>query len=149
MRIKDEQIDLSWLPNFTCRKAEILAEKMLERNVKPEQDRFRVIYCLIENGLAKEPHIIQLVLRVGGGELLLYKSLINALEQLPSEQRPIRYRYRPLGPFQTPQVTMAIVIGLYVRAGMEATPSTKEKSNAQLVERVARIANEVRRLSHT
>jgi len=53
------------------------------------------------------------------------------------------------GPFQTPLVTMAIVMGLRVRVGMEDNVFYRRgelaKSNAQLVERVVRIANEVGR----
>jgi 3-keto-5-aminohexanoate cleavage enzyme len=151
LRKQDELVDNTWPPNFTWREAEVLAKRMMEKNVKPEfevyqQGHFHVVYHLIENGLAKEPHLIQLVLGVPGGELPHYKNLINMLEHLPPKSIPFVIG---IGPFQTPLVTMAIVMGLRVRVGMEDNVFYRRgelaKSNAQLVERVVRIANEVGR----
>ncbi|MEM0240397.1 MAG: 3-keto-5-aminohexanoate cleavage protein [Candidatus Nezhaarchaeales archaeon] len=151
VRMQDVQVDLTWPPNFTWKEAEILAKRMLEKNIKPEfevyqQGHFHVIYHLIENNLAKEPYIIQLVLGVPGGELPHYKNLINMMEHLPPNSFPFVIG---IGPFQTYLTTMAIVMGLHVRVGLEDNVFYRRgelaKSNAQLVERVVRIANEVGR----
>lgn len=151
IRMQDELIDGTWPPNFTWKEAEILAKRMLEKNIKPEfevyqQGHFHVIYHLIESGLVKEPYLIQLVLGVPGGELPHFKSLLNMVEHLSPNSIPFVVG---IGPFQTYLATMAIIMGLHVRVGLEDNVYYRRgelaKSNAQLVERVVRIANEIGR----
>jgi len=151
VRLRDEEVDLSWPPNFTWKEAEVLAKKMLEKNVKPEfeiyqQGHFHVLYYLIENNLVKEPYMVQLVMGVPGGELPHYKNLINMLEHVPPNSVVF---VAGIGPFQTYLATLAIIMGLHVRVGLEDNIYYRRGelaiSNAQFVERIVRIANELGR----
>lgn len=151
IRMQDELVDGTWPPNFTWREAEVLAKRMLEKNIKPEfeayqQGHFQVVYHLIENKLVKEPYLVQLVLGVPGGELPHFKCLLNMVEHLPPNSIPFVIG---IGLFQTYLATMAIVMGLHVRVGLEDNIFYRRgelaKSNAQLVERIVRIANEIGR----
>jgi 3-keto-5-aminohexanoate cleavage enzyme len=151
VRLRDEEVDLSWPPNFTWKEAEVLAKKMLEKNVKPEfeiyqQGHFHVLYYLIENNLVKEPYMVQLVMGVPGGELPHYKNLINMLEHVPPNSVVF---VAGIGPFQTYLATLAIIMGLHVRVGLEDNIYYRRGelaiNNAQFVERIVRIANELGR----
>jgi 3-keto-5-aminohexanoate cleavage enzyme len=151
VRLRDEEVDLSWPPNFTWKEAEVLAKKMLEKNVKPEfeiyqQGHFHVLYYLIANNLVKEPYMVQLVMGVPGGELPHYKNLINMLEHVPPNSVVF---VAGIGPFQTYLATLAIIMGLHVRVGLEDNIYYRRGelaiSNAQFVERIVRIANELGR----
>jgi 3-keto-5-aminohexanoate cleavage enzyme len=151
VRMRDEEVDLTWPPNFTWKEAEVLAKKMLEKNVKPEfeiyqQGHFHVLYYLIENNLVKEPYMVQLVMGVPGGELPHYKNLINMLEHVPPNSVVF---VAGIGPFQTHLATLAIIMGLHVRVGLEDNIYYRRGelaiSNAQFVERIVRIANELGR----
>jgi 3-keto-5-aminohexanoate cleavage enzyme len=101
---------------------------------------------LISKGLVKPPYLIGLVMGFGGGAYATPKEVIHLLECSP---KPSVYSVLGVGLYQTPMVAMGITLGINVRTGMEDNVLYKKgelcKSNAQLVERVARIAKEMGR----
>src|SRR5512136_1534777 len=126
----------------------MLAEETLKKGVKPELEVFEVgmVYTcnrFLEQGLLKPPLHFQFVLGVLGGMPATAKSLLHLSEILPQGST---WSVIGIGPDQLPMAMIALAMGGHVRVGLEDniyySKSVLAKNNAQLVERVVRIANE-------
>jgi len=127
---------------------ETLAKETLEKGIKPELEVFEVgmVYtCLrfLERGLLKPPLHFQFVLGVLGGMPATAKSLLHLSEIIPQDST---WSVIGIGPGQLPMAMIAMVMGGHVRVGLEDntyySKGVLAKNNAQLVERVVRIAKE-------
>jgi 3-keto-5-aminohexanoate cleavage enzyme len=127
---------------------EALAKETLEKGIKPELEVFEIgmVYTcirLLERNLLKPPLHFQFVLGVPGGMPATAKSLIHLSEIVPEGST---WSVIGIGQGQLPMAMMAMAMGGHVRVGLEDniyySKGALAKSNAQLVERVARIAKE-------
>ncbi len=125
-----------------------LAKETLAKGIKPELEVFEVgmVYtCLryLEEGLLKPPLHFQFVLGIRGGMPATPKSLLYLTEIPPSTST---WSVIGAGSGQLPMAVMGMVMGGHVRVGLEDniyySKGVLAKSNAQLVERVVRIARE-------
>ena len=130
---------------------EIWAQTMLENDIKPEmecysQGMFRDVRNLIKKELVKPPFYCNFVLG------MVYQGAIEA----NPETLQSMYSFLPENTYfnvtatsraQLPVTTMGMIMGGAVRIGLEDniyySKGVLAKSNAQLVERTVRIANEL------
>ncbi|MEM1556964.1 MAG: 3-keto-5-aminohexanoate cleavage protein [Candidatus Bathyarchaeia archaeon] len=150
-RPEDVLVDSIWPPTFSWRETELFAQKMLEKNIKPEmevyhQGQFQLVYNLIEKNLVRPPYLIQFVMGPPSSVLPTPQNLISMLYHAPLNSI---ISVAAIGPFQTLLATIAIAMGLHVRVGLEDNIYYRRgelaKSNAQLVERIVRISKELDR----
>ncbi|MEM3628053.1 MAG: 3-keto-5-aminohexanoate cleavage protein [Candidatus Bathyarchaeia archaeon] len=150
-RPEDMVSDSIWPPTFSWGETELFARRMLEKGIKPElevyhQGQFQLVYNLIEKNLIHPPYIIQFVMGPPSAVLPTAHNLISMLYHVPPNSI---VSVIGIGPFQLPLTTIAIAMGLHVRVGLEDNIYYRKgelaKSNAQLVERTARIAKELNR----
>ena len=150
-RSEDVLMDSVWPPTFSWRETELFAQRMLEKNIKPElevyhQGQFQLVYNLMEKSLLKKPYWIQLVLGAPSAALPTPANIISMLSHVPPDSM---VSVAAIGPFQLPLTTIAIAMGLNIRVGLEDNiyyrRGEQAKSNAQLVERAVRIAKELNR----
>jgi 3-keto-5-aminohexanoate cleavage enzyme len=127
---------------------DVLAKETLSRGIKPELEVFEVgmVYtCLryLEKGLLKPPLHFQFVLGTPNGMPATVKSLLHLCEIIPKDST---WSVIGIGPGQFPMAMMAIIMGGHARVGLEDSiyysKGVLAKSNAQLVERVVRMAEE-------
>lgn len=118
--------------------------------IKPELELFDIgdikyINQFIKEGLLEGPHWIQMLFG-GNGTMPTPQSLINAASLLPKDSI---FSVIGIGGYQTAILTIAIIMGYHVRVGLEDNvfyaPGQLAESNAQLVERIVRIAKELGR----
>ncbi|MCU0845646.1 MAG: 3-keto-5-aminohexanoate cleavage protein [Spirochaetes bacterium] len=132
---------------------EAFAKAMLERGIKPEMEvynpsMFGEIENLIKQDLLAAPYYINFVMGVGGmgGFAGTMKNLAFMIDQLPTGAI---FNVSGIGRAQLPMNTMAIMSGGHARTGLEDCVNYRRgepaKSNAQLVERVVRLARELGR----
>ena len=130
---------------------EKFAKKMLEMGVKPEIEVFERGMIenakkLIKKGLVKAPLHFDLVLGVPGACPGTPEDLMFMVSQLPEN---CTWTVAGIGRSELPLAVMAIVLGGHVRVGFEDNVYYRKgelaKSNAQLVERIVRIAKEMGR----
>jgi 3-keto-5-aminohexanoate cleavage enzyme len=126
----------------------MLARETLTRGIKPELEVFEVGMVetcnrFLGKGLLTPPLHFQFVLGVLGGMPATAKSLLHLSEVLPQGST---WSVIGIGPGQLPMAIMALVMGGHVRVGLEDniyyTKGVLARNNAQLVERVVRIAKE-------
>jgi 3-keto-5-aminohexanoate cleavage enzyme len=127
---------------------EMLAIETLAKGIKPELEVFEagmVETCnrYLEKGLLKPPLHFQFVLGVIGGMPATAKSLLHLSEILPQGST---WSVIGIGPGQLPMAVIAMAMGGHVRVGLEDniyySKGVLAKNNAQLVERIVKIANE-------
>jgi 3-keto-5-aminohexanoate cleavage enzyme len=127
---------------------EMLAKETLAKGIKPELEVFEVGMVetcnrFLEKGLLKPPLHFQFVLGVLGGMPATAKSLLHLSEILPQGST---WSVIGIGPNQLLMAMMGIAMGGHVRVGLEDniyySKGVLAKNNAQLVERVVRIAGE-------
>jgi 3-keto-5-aminohexanoate cleavage enzyme len=127
---------------------EMLAQETLAKGIKPELEVFEVGMVetcnrYLGKGLLKPPLHFQFVLGVLGGMPATAKSLLHLSEILPQGSS---WSVIGIGPGQLPMAMMAVVMGGHVRVGLEDniyySKGVLAENNAQLVERVVRIAKE-------
>ena len=129
------------------------AEKMMERNVKPEMEVYSMsmmkeVLMLIEKGLLKKPYYINYVMGMPAQGTIdaTRKNLTYMIDMLPPDSI---FNVCAIGPYQLPMTTYSILEGGMARVGMEDNiyyrRGEKVESNAQLVERTVRIAKELQR----
>ena len=125
-----------------------LARETLVKGIKPELEVFEVgmVYTCIgylEKGLLKPPLHFQYVLGTPGGMPATAKSLLHLTEIIPQGST---WSVIGTGVGQLPMAMMGMVMGGHVRVGLEDniyySKGVLAKSNAELVERVVRIAKE-------
>jgi 3-keto-5-aminohexanoate cleavage enzyme len=133
------------------RDLEIFAEKMKEFGVAPEFEIFDV--GMVENALNLvkkgwvEGHLhFDFVMGVPGAIPATAKNLLHLIDLIPKEAT---WTVAGIGRHQLPMNTLAITLGGHVRVGFEDNIYYRRgelaTSNAQLVERVVRIARELNR----
>jgi 3-keto-5-aminohexanoate cleavage enzyme len=124
------------------------AIRMKEKGVKPELEIFDVgmmVTCLRmrEEGSLTDPLYFQFVLGTPWGIPATPKSLIHLLDYLPERST---WSVIGIGRAHLPICMMGLILDGHIRVGMEDNiyyrRSELAKSNAQLVERIVRIAKE-------
>jgi 3-keto-5-aminohexanoate cleavage enzyme len=150
-RPEDVLTDSVWPPTFSWKETELFAQRMLEKNIKPElevyhQGQFQLVYNLLEKNLIRQPVLIQFVMGPPSAVLPTPQNLMSMLYHVPPNSV---VSVIGIGPHQLPLSTIAVAMGLHVRIGLEDNIFYRKgelaKSNAQLVERVVRIAKELDR----
>jgi 3-keto-5-aminohexanoate cleavage enzyme len=129
---------------------EELAERMRRHNVLPEIECFEPGHVwnalrLIEAGKLRPPFWFQFVLGVRGGSPATVKQLVNMVEMLPPGAN---WSVCAIARAQLPMNVAALAMGGHVRTGLEDNLYYRKgepATNAQLVARLARIAEEVGR----
>jgi len=130
---------------------ERFAKEMLDNNVKPEMETFgdgnwHLIDNLIQKDLLKPPYWVQLVL---GMQSATPPTPWHIMAQTGYAPPNTMFNILGISVHQVPMTTFAILMGMHVRVGMEDnvyySRGVKAESNAQLVERVVRIAKECNR----
>lgn len=132
-----------------------LAAKMQEHGVMPELEIYEAgmlegAFRLAKQGIIREPLHFQFVLGVPGGMSGDPKNLVHLVSLMESHARkPLHWGVAGVGRFQLPLAVQALVMGGHVRVGFEDNIFYRKgelaTSNAQLVERVARLSKELGR----
>jgi 3-keto-5-aminohexanoate cleavage enzyme len=151
LRGRDQEVHRDVCIPITYGDTERYAQAMLEKGVKPELEvyhpgQFWIVNNLIGKGLIKKPYLIQLVMGFQTGSYPTPKNLLALIDELPPSSI---FEVIGVGNFQVPMIAMAIILGGNVRTGMEDTIYYRKgqlcDSNAELVERVVRLARELNR----
>lgn len=130
---------------------EAFAKAMQEHGVKPEIEVFDTgmienALALVRKGLLKPPLHFDLVMGVPGGITATPKNLLHLVECLPIGSI---WSVAGVGRQQLQLGVMAVILGGHVRVGFEDnvyySKGSLAESNAQLVERIARVAGELGR----
>jgi len=128
-----------------------LAAEMQEKGIKPEMEVFNnghmsEVYRLIDKGLLEEPYYINIIFGPGTLTPPTPENMVNMVNNLPDNSI---FNVLAIGRHQLPLTTMGIVMGGHVRVGMEDNLYYRRgepaESNAQLVGRTVRIADELDR----
>jgi 3-keto-5-aminohexanoate cleavage enzyme len=134
----------------TWKDIERIAKLARERNIKPELEIYNAsmfwnVQKLIKEGLISEPYWMELIFS-SSYEPPTAKSLVNMVDLVPPGSL---WSVIGVGPHQLPIATLSIIMGGHVRVGFEDNLFYRRgelaTSNAQLVERVVRIAKELGR----
>jgi 3-keto-5-aminohexanoate cleavage enzyme len=134
----------------TWKDIERIAKIALERNIKPELEIYNAsmfwnVQKLIREDLIKKPYWMELIFS-SSFEPPTPKSLVHMVDLVPPDSL---WSVIGVGPHQLPLATLSIIMGGHVRVGFEDNLFYRKgelaKSNAQLVERVVRIAKELGR----
>ena len=127
------------------------ANEMKKRGIKAELETYHsggpwVIRDLIQNDLIEKPFWVQTVMGIQTSSFPTVENVIGLLRELPEGSL---WLCSGIGQFQLPMTTLAILMGGHARVGMEDNiyyrRGEKLKSNAQVVQRVVRIAQELNR----
>ncbi|SDN24520.1 3-keto-5-aminohexanoate cleavage enzyme [Halogranum gelatinilyticum] len=127
------------------------AEAMLDAGVKPEMELFNPGHIpemehLVDLDLLEPPYWCTTIFGMQNGMPAHPRNVFAFADNLPTESE---WQVLALGRHQLPLTTTAIAAGGHVRVGMEDNIYYRKgelaKSNAQLVERTARIAAELER----
>jgi len=130
---------------------ELLATRMKEKGIKPEIEVFEPgmidnALRLVKKGLLELPLHFDFVLGVPGAMSGNIEDLVFLVNKLP---KGCTWTVAGVGRYELPLATHAIVMGGHVRVGFEDNIYYRKgelaTSNAQLVERIAKIAKEVDR----
>ena len=101
---------------------------------------------LIENDLLQKPYWMQTVMGYQTGSFPTVENILQLLKEFPADAL---WLCSAIGPFQLPLTTLATLMGGHVRVGLEDnvyySRGRKAKSNAELVQRSVRIAQELNR----
>ncbi|MBQ9579819.1 MAG: 3-keto-5-aminohexanoate cleavage protein [Lachnospiraceae bacterium] len=118
--------------------------------VKPEWEMYNLtdikrLRGIIDKGVVKGPHWCMMLFG-GNGVFPNYDAMALAMQMLPPDAI---FSCINIGGAHTAMLTQAIIMGNHVRVGLEDVvyygPGEPVKSNAQLVERAVRIAEELGR----
>jgi len=146
--LDDEIIDI------TVAETELFAKRMLDKNIKPELEiynpqQLNFVHNLINQDLLKKPYWYSVIFSTYQGGLAVpgnIKNYVNMLDNLPPDSI---FQTIGVGLNQVPMMTLSILTGGHVRVGMEDNLFLKKgellKSNAQMVEKVVRLAQELGR----
>jgi 3-keto-5-aminohexanoate cleavage enzyme len=127
------------------------AKTMKEKGIKPEIELYHpgqywVMQDLIMEGNLDAPYMVQYVMGFQTSSFPTPANVLSLINELPPQSM---FALIGVGPFQIPMNTLSILLGGHVRVGMEDNlyykKGEKLKTNAQLVERVKRIAEEMNR----
>ncbi|MBU3154930.1 3-keto-5-aminohexanoate cleavage protein [Clostridium estertheticum] len=126
-------------------------ERMIESGVKPEIEVFDkgmidMAIRLQKKGFIKTPMHFNFVMGVNGGINASPRDLLFMQESIPAGST---FTVSGIGRYEFQMVAMAIIMGGHVRVGFEDNVYIEKgvpaKSNAELVERVVRIAKDLSR----
>ena len=126
-------------------------ERMMEKNIKPEVEVFDKgmidsAVRLAKKGYIKTPMHFDFVMGVNGGISGDPRSLLFMAESIPAGST---FTVAGVGRYEFPMVPMGILLGGHARVGFEdnvyLSKGVPAKSNAELVEKVVRIAKELNR----
>jgi 3-keto-5-aminohexanoate cleavage enzyme len=126
-------------------------EKMRGNGIKPELEihhggHYWVVRDLIEKGLIEPPYAHQFVMGFQTATFPTVANVAALVSELPSGSI---YSMVGLGPFHLPMASLSILMGGHVRVGLEDTiyysGNTLATGNAELIERVVRLAREMNR----
>jgi 3-keto-5-aminohexanoate cleavage enzyme len=129
----------------------VLAQKIYAAGKVPEIDIFDVgqmeyVFALRKKGILRDPLNILLVLGIPGGVSADVRNLTHMVSLLPPGTH---WSTVGIGRFQLAIGVHTLLMGGHVRVGLEDTAYFRKgelaKSNAQLVERMARMARELGR----
>lgn len=127
---------------------ERIAQAIKENGVRPEVEVFEVgmiqnALALIKKGLLTAPLHFDFVMGVPGGIPGSPKNLMHLVESIPQDST---WTVAGIGRAELPLAVMATILGGHVRVGFEDniyySKGVLAKSNAELVERIVRIAKE-------
>jgi 3-keto-5-aminohexanoate cleavage enzyme len=130
---------------------EKFAAKMLEMGVKPEIEVFERgminnALGLVKKGLVKEPVHFDFVMGVPGAITGEVRDLLYLVDSIPKGST---WTVAGIGRYELPLAVMAIIMGGHVRVGFEDNvyynKGVLAESNAQLVERIAKLSREMGR----
>jgi len=132
---------------------ETAAKAMLQRGIKPEMEvyshsMFVDVENLIRKNMLKKPYYVNFVLGMTHQGALPGepRHLLSLMQYLPADAI---FNVSGVGAAQLPLTTIGMLLGGHSRVGLEDnvfyTKGTLAMSNAQLVERTARIARELGR----
>lgn len=137
---------------LTMGEAPMVATEMTKRGIKPElevyseYDVLQYVLPMAQKGLFGDDPLWVQMLFGGNGTFPNVESMVNATRILPKNSL---FSVIGVGAAQNAMITLAMIMGHHVRVGMEDNPvygpGELAKSNAQLVERVVRIAKELGR----
>jgi 3-keto-5-aminohexanoate cleavage enzyme len=136
---------------FSYRLIKQFATEMKKRGIKPELETYHtgggwVIRFLIEEGLIEKPYWIQTVMGYQTSSLPTVDNVLNMVREFPADTV---WLTSGIAQHQVPMTTLAILLGGHVRVGLEDnvyySRGVLAESNAQLVERAARLVNELNR----
>ena len=128
-----------------------LHEEMVDRGIKPELEVFNdghlnEVYGLLERRDLADPVYATLIFGHGTITPPRPQNFLNAIDQLPEGAL---FNTLGFGRHQLPFTTMGILFGGHVRVGLEDNVYYRKgelaTGNAQLVDRTARLANELGR----
>ncbi len=148
---REQDVEVDSVAPITFKETEKFAKFMLDHDVKPEMEiwstgHLGLVQNLIDKKLVKPPYMIQAVMGYASGAYATPKELIHLLEHSP---KPSVWSVLGVGLLGIPMCAMGIVLGINVRTGMEDTILYKRgeltRNNAQLIERVVRMAHDMGR----
>lgn len=136
---------------FTYGLVNRFATEMKQYGVKPEMETYHsggawVMRDLIKNGVVEAPYWIQTVMGYQTASWPTFENVVHLVREMPENTL---WLSSGVGPNQLPITTFAMLLGGHVRVGLEDNVyyrrGEKARSNSQLVERAARLANELNR----
>ncbi len=148
---RDEEIEFEFVSRISFSHTEKFAKAMLDKGILPEIEvwhtgQWWLVQNLIDKGLVKPPYLIQLVMGFSSGAYPTPKEVINLVETAPM---PSNLFVIGVGPWQASVITMGILLGINVRTGLEDNTHLAKgrlaENNAELVEKVVRMAKELGR----
>lgn len=143
------KVDTAFVTTFG--ETEEAAQRCRKRGIKPELEVFDsghlwIVDNLIDRGLIDPPYWVQFVLGCQTCMRGAPHDLLYLLQYLPEGAL---FSVIGVGRFQTPLATLAILLGGHVRVGLEDNVYYRRgelaTSNAQQVERIVRLAEELER----
>lgn len=136
---------------FSYKLVSQFATEMKKRKIKAELETYHtggawVIRDLIEQELIEKPYWIQTVMGYQTSSFPTVDNVVALVREFPEDSL---WLCSGIGIFQLPMTTLAILMGGHARVGMEDNiyyrRGEKLTSNAQVVERTVRIAQELNR----
>jgi len=127
------------------------AKEIYKRGIKPELECFDkgmidTAFRLLKRGIIQSPMHFNLVFGVKGGINASIENLVYLIDSLPHNST---YTITGIGQYEMPMAVLSVALGGHVRVGFEdniyISKGILAESNAQLVDKVVRIANEMGR----
>lgn len=136
---------------FTYGQIEHYAREIQARGIRPELEIYhtggsQVLRGLIAAGLVTPPYLVQTVMGTQTASYPTPENMLHLVRELPGESV---WLASGIGPHQLPMTVTGMLMGAHVRVGLEDNVYYRRgqlmKSNAQAVERMVRLANELGR----
>ena len=147
---RDEDGVLKFHYSISPENARHVAAAMAENGIKPEFEMFDIadvkyLNRLIKEGVVQAPYWVSMLFN-GNGTIPLPDMMLAATRVLPDNAL---FNIIGVGAAQFAMLAMGIILGHHVRVGLEDNvfyaPHQLAESNAQMVERVVRLARELGR----